>query len=260
MFRSDKTFAKILSSTTGNLLQRRTLATCGVSALLLSLPGCATVSGSPNLSQVRIIDASPDAGGLDVYQGNGILAYNLGLGTITSYVPLTPGSYSIAVDNAGTRQQIVSASGTFATNAQYTVLIGNFSNTLSEIILKDQTAAAPTGQISLRVLDEATRAGAVDLYLVSSGSTIATAKPILTNVTFGQNTGYFNVPTGTYTLIAVPTGTVPATSTGTSYTGSAVSYSAGSAKTIVLIDQQLATTPGLQVIIANDYESAGATS
>lgn len=256
MSRSVPTFVQILPSPP----RRRTLAALGVTGLLLSLPGCATVTGSQNLAQVRIVDASPDAGGLDVYQGVGILAYNLGLGTITSYVPVTPGTYSIAVDNAGTRQQVVAASGTFSTGGEYTVLIGNFSNTLSEVILKDQTAAAPTGQVSLRVLDEATRAGAVDLYLVASGSTIATAKPFLTNVTFGENTGYINLPTGTYTLIAVPTGTVPATSTGTSYTGSAVSYGAGTAKTIVLIDQQLATTPGLQVIIANDYESAGATS
>ena len=240
--------------------RRRVLSALGVTGLLLSLPGCATVSGSPNLAQVRVIDASPDAGGLDIYQGNGILAYNLGLGTITSYVPLSPGSYSIAVDNAGTRQQLISAAGTFVTNGQYTVLVGNYSNTLSEVILKDQTTAAPTGQVSLRVLDESTRAGAVDLYLVASGSTIVTATPILTDVTFGENTGYFNVPTGTYTLIAVPTGTVPTTATGTSYTGSSVSYSAGSAKTIVLIDPQLTTTPGLQVIIANDFTSAGATS
>ncbi len=258
-----------LPSTKGQLRRRAGLrragirqmsAAFGVSALLLSLPGCATVSGSPNLAQVRIIDASPDAGGLDIYQGNGILAYNLGLGTITSYVPVTPGTYSIAVDNAGTRQQLVAAGGTFTTNSEYTVLIGNFSNTLSETILKDQAVPAPTGQVSLRVLDQATRAGAVDLYLVASGSTIATAKPILTDVVFGQNTGYFNVPTGTYTLIAVPTGTVPATSTGTSYTGAAVGYSAGTAKTLVLIDQQLATTPGLQVILADDYVSPGATS
>ena len=239
---------------------RRATAALAVSGLLLSLPGCAMVSGSQSLSQVRIIDASPDAGGLDIYQGNGILAYNLGLGTITSYVPLTPGSYSIQVDNAGTRQQLAVAGGTFAANGQYTVLVGNYSNTLSETILKDQTTPAPTGQVSLRVLDQATRAGAVDLYLVASGSTIATAKPILTNVIFGANTGYFNVPTGTYTLVAVPAGTVPATAAGTSYTGPAVSYPAGSAKSIILIDQQLVTTPGLQVIIANDYESAGASS
>ena len=242
------------------LIVRRTAAVLGVSGLLLSLPGCAMVSGPQNgsqsLSQVRIIDASPDAGGVDVYQGNGILAYNLGLGTITSYVQLTPGSYSILVDTAGTRQQLAIAGGTFAASAQYTVLIGNTSNSLSETILKDQTAPAPSGQVSLRVLDQATRAGAVDLYLIAGGSTIATARPILTNVVFGQNTGYFNVPSGTYTLVAVPTGTLPTTATGTSYTGASVTYGAGGAKSIVLIDQQLTTTPGLQVIIANDYDSA----
>ncbi len=238
---------------------RRSTAALAVSSLLLSLPGCAMVSGSQSLSQVRIIDASPDAGGLDVYQGSGILAYNLGLGTITSYVQITPGNYSIQVDTAGTRQQLVASGGTFSAGNEYTVLIGNFSNVLSETILKDQTTPAPSGQVSLRVLDQATRAGTVDLYLVAGGSTIATAKPILTNVSFGQNTGYFNVPAGAYTLVAVPAGTVPTTATGTSYTGPSVTYGAGSAKSLVLIDQQLVTTPGLQVIVANDYESAGSS-
>ena len=245
---------------TARTMLRRACAALGVSSLLLSLPGCAMVSGTPTTANVRLIDASPDAGGLDVYQGSGILAYNLGLGTITSYVPITPGSYSIQVDNAGTRQQLTSAGGTFQNNGYYTVLIGNYSNTLQEFILKDQSQPAPSGQISIRVLDESTRAGAVDLYLVPTGSTITTVRPFLTNITFSANTGYVNVPAGTYTLIAVPTGTVPTTATGTSYTGAAVSYSPGVARTFVLIDQQLITVPGLQVIIADDYDSPAATS
>jgi hypothetical protein len=231
-----------------------------LSAAILALPGCQSVTGSPNLSQIRIVDTSPDAGGLDVYQGTGALAYNLGLGTITSYVPTTPGSYGINVNNAGTHQQVVTASGTFVTGAQYTVLIGNYSNTLQEIILKDQSQPAPSGQFSVRIIDQSTRAGAVDLYLVPTGSTITQVHPILTNVIFSQNTGYMNIATGAYTLIAVPTGTIPTTASGTSYTGSAVTYSSGTARTIVLIDQQLGTTPGLQVIFANDFDPVGATS
>lgn len=239
---------------------RRTLAALACTGLLLTLPGCAMVSGSQSLSQVRIIDASPDAGGLDVYQGNGILASNLGLGTYTSYVQLMPGTYSIQVDTKDTRQQLVAAGGTFAANAKYTVLIGNFSNSLSETILKDQVTAAPAGQVALRVLDQATRAGAVDIYLVASGSTIAAAKPILTGVTFGQNTGYFNEPAGNYTLVAVPAGTVPTTASGTSYAGPVVSYGASTAKTILLLDYQLASTPGLQAEVLDDYTSAASSS
>ncbi len=226
-----------------------------LTASLLPVAGCAIVTGSSSVSQVRIIDGSPDAGGLDIYQGSAILAYNLGLGTITSYVPITPGNYGISVDSAGTHTQLVSATGTFAPSAQYTVLVGNYSNSLQELILKDQTVAAPTGQIAVRFIDQSTRAGAVDLYLIPTGSTIVSVKPVLTNIAFNLNTGYMNVPAATYTLAAVPTGTVPTASTITLYTGSAISYASGAARTIVLIDQQLITTPGLQVVIAKDYDS-----
>jgi hypothetical protein len=231
----------------------------GLAVVLAPLPGCQSITGSPNLSQVRIVDASPDAPGIDVYQGSAVLAYNLGLGTVTSYVPIAPGQYSIIVDTAGSRQQLVSASGTFLTNGQYTVLVGNYAATLQELILKDQSQPAPSGDIALRFIDQSVRAGALDLYLVPSGSTIATTRPVLTDITFNTNSGYMNIPTGTYTLVAVPTGTVPSTATPTStlYTGAAVAYPGGSARTIVLIDTTVTTVPGIQVVTANDFDSAG---
>ena len=239
--------------------QRSLLALAGLAALLAPLPGCQSITGSPSTSQVRIIDASPDAGGIDVYEQGSILAYNLGLGTITSYVPITPGNYSIVVDAAGTRQQLAAQGGTFLNGAQYTVLVSNYSASLQETILKDQTQAAPSGQIALRIMDESTRAGAVDLYLIPTGSTILTVRPYLTNVTFGQNTGYMNVPAGTYTLVALPAGSTPTATGSTYYTGAAVTYNGGVARTLVLIDQQLITTPGIQVITADDFDSIAAT-
>ena len=231
----------------------------GLATLLAPLPGCQSITGSPSTSQIRLIDASPDAGGIDVYQGSGVLAYNLGLGTVTSYVPINPGNYGIIVDAAGTRQQIATQNGTFLNGAQYTVLVSNFSASLQETILKDQTQPAPAGQIALRLVDESTRAGAVDLYLIPSGATILTVRPYITNVVFGQNTGYMSVPAGTYTLVALPAGAVPTATGSTFYTGAAVSYASGVARTLVLIDQQVVTTPGIQVITANDYDSIAAT-
>lgn len=222
------------------------------------LTGCANVTGSPAVSQVRLIDASPDAPGLDVYQGSGVLAYNLGLGTVTSYVPLTPGNYTIAANTAGTKQTLAQAAGTFLNGSQYTVLIGNYANSLQELILKDQAQMAPNGQVNVRFLDQATRIGALDLYLVPSGATILTVKPVLTGVTFNANTGYLSVPAGTYTLVALTAGTVPTATVVALYTGTAVNYGNGSAKTIVLIDQQLVAAPGVQAIIAADFDPAGA--
>ena len=201
----------------------------GLALVLLPLPGCQSITGNPSLSQVRIIDASPDAPGVDVYQDSSVLAYNLGLGTVTSYVPIAPGSFTINVDTAGTKQKLVASTGSFLRNGQYTVLVGNFAASLQETILTDQTIPAPAGTVSLRFLDASVRAGAIDLYLVPKGSTLVDTTSLLTNVLFNMNTGYLNVPTGTYTLVALPAGTVPTAKTATLYTGAAVTYIASAA-------------------------------
>jgi hypothetical protein len=238
-------------------LRAKTLAqVAGLAVLLGAMPGCQSIAGNPSLSQLRIIDASPDAPGLDVYQGSAVLAYNLGFGTVTSYVPIAPGTYAINMDTAGTKQQLVTASGTFLDNAQYTVLVGNYAANLQEPILKDQSQPAPTGDISIRIIDQSLKTGAVDVYLVPSGSTLATAVPIQTGMAFDANSAYINVASGTYTLVVVPTGTKVSSTTATLYSGAAVAYPTGAARTLVLIDTVTTTTPGIQVVTADDYDPA----
>ncbi|SNT08139.1 protein of unknown function [Granulicella rosea] len=237
--------------------QSARLAVLGL--VLGALPGCQSIAGNAVVSQVRIIDTSPDAPGLDIYEGSGVLAYNLGFGTATSYVPITPGSYAISADVANSKQQLISARGSFNVNNEYTVLIGNYVAGLTETVLQDQSTPAPSGQVALRFLDQSPAAGTLDLYLVSSSGTLLTSKPVLYNVAFGSNSGYVNVSAGTYTLVALPAGTVATSTTVATYLGTAVTYTGGSVRTLVLINQPLATTPGLQVITAADYDSAGAT-
>lgn len=235
-----------------------TLAAAGATAVALT--GCQGIVSSQSGSQVRIIDASPDAPGLDIYQNNAAIAYNLGFGTVTSYVPIDPGTYTTSATQSGSKQVLTTSKATYATGSQYTILIGNTSASLQQLILKDQSQAAPSGQIALRFIDQATRISAQDIYLVPAGQKLTAVTPVYTNITFGINTGYLNIPTGTYTLVMVPTGTVPASDTISTYTGAQVTYTGGSAATIIMIDQQIVTTPGLQVITAADYTSPTATS
>jgi len=228
--------------------------------MLGALAGCQSIVSSPTLSQIRIIAASPDAPGLDMYENTGALAYNLGFGTITSYVAVDPGTYTISAKTAGSSQLLTSAKGTFVASGQYTVLIGNVAASLTETILKDQSLPAPTGQVGLRFISQATRVGGMDVYVVPSGQKLTAVTPLITNIVFAGNTGYLNIPTGAYTIVMVPTGTVPTNTTVATYTGPQVTYTSGSETTIILIDQQLVTTPGVQVITAADYVSPTATS
>jgi Domain of unknown function (DUF4397) len=224
-------------------------------ATLVLLTGCGAIVSSP-VSQVRVVTASPDAPRLDIYQGSNPLAHNLGFGTVTSYIPLSPGSDTIAANTTGTRQLLSVSKTNFASSGQYTVLIGNSAANMQQITLTDQSQPAPAGEIALRFIDQATRVAASDIYLVPAGQKLTTITPLVTNLLFGGNTGYLNIPTGTYSLVMLSTGTVPSSAIAAPYTGPQVTYSAGSAHTVILIDQQLSSTPGLQVITASDFDPA----
>jgi hypothetical protein len=224
-------------------------------ATLVLLTGCGAIVSSP-VSQVRVVTASPDAPRLDIYQGSNPLAHNLGFGTVTSYIPLSPGSDTMAANTTGTRQLLSVSKTNFASSGQYTVLIGNSAANMQQITLTDQSQPAPAGEIALRFIDQATRVAASDIYLVPAGQKLTTITPLVTNLLFGGNTGYLNIPTGTYSLVMLSTGTVPSSAIAAPYTGPQVTYSAGSAHTVILIDQQLSSTPGLQVITASDFDPA----
>jgi hypothetical protein len=242
-----------------------------MSVAAVALAGCQGISmGAGSMAQLRIIDASPDAPAIDSYQNNAALAYNLGFGTATSYVAMQPGSYTLAADRAGTRQALAAATASLAAGHQYTAIVGNVNAALQQTLLLDQSTPAPEGEVAVRLVDQATRAGAVDVYLVPRSGKLSTTAPIATNLSFGSNSGYIDLPAGIYELAVVPTGTVPLPSTVTLLSGAQVEYASGAVRTIVLIDIASATgsalssgaslsaappaAAGVQAIVADDSD------
>jgi hypothetical protein len=238
----------------------RTVRLAALALLAAGLAGCQSIAGIRPVSQVRVIDVSPDAPALDIYQNSpqsaSAVLYNIGFGTVSSYIPVPAGVNTHAACVAGTQQQLAMARGNFVVGSQYTVLAGNISANLQMTVLKDQSFPAPAGQVALRFLDQATHAGTVDIYLVPPGSTLSRVSPIDTGLSFSSNTGYIDAPSGTYSIVVLPAGAVPSSAFTPIYTGSQANYSSGSSRTILLIDQQPAAASGLQVIVANDYDSA----
>jgi len=229
-------------------------------SLMLSLgvlTGCQMAVGTASTAQVRIIDASPDAPTIDIYQAGTGLAHNLAFGTITSYIPISPGASIVTANTAGSRQVLTTAKTTYAVATQYTVLIGDAASNLQQTVLVDQNQPAPAGQIALRVLDQTTSLNnAVDVYLVPAGESLTIVKPIATGMFFGSNSGYLTVPAGTYAIELLPAGTVVSAATVPLYTGARATYASGVARTLLLLDQPMATTPGPQVVVADDFDPA----
>ena len=226
----------------------------------LGLSGCQGITLTS--AQLRVIDASPDAGTIDSYQNNSALAYNLGFGTMTSYIPMAPGVYNLAAEKAGTRQTLVANNATLAANHQYTEIIGAGLANLQQTFLADQSTPAASGRIALRVLNQTTRPGAVDVYLIPQASSLgkgSSLSPLAVNLGFGANSGYIDLPEGTYGLDVVPTGTPLTSSTVTLLSGAQLAYASGAVRTVVLIDQESPGAPhatsGVQAILADDADA-----
>ena len=247
-----------------HLATRTARLTC-LAILVAALAGCQGIAGIQPTSQVRVIDASPDSPALDIHQTSAqsspLALYNIGFGTVSSYVPVTAGPTTHAAYSAGTQQQLAQIRGTLAPGSQYTLLAGNVAANLQMSVFKDQSYPAPPGQVAFRFLNQATRAGAIDLYLLPHGAAPISVLPLVTGATFGANTGYITAPSGTYSIMAYPAGTVPLNAATPAYTGSQIAYPAGSVRTIILIDPPAsqpddppAAPRTLQIISASDYD------
>ena len=230
-------------------------------AMLLAAVGLSGCQGITSTSaQLRVIDASPDAGVIDSYQNSSALAYNLGFGTMTSYIPMSPGVYNLAAAKAGTHQTLVASSETLAPNRQYTEIIGAGLANLQQTLFLDQSTPATSGRVNLRVINQTTRSGAVDVYLVPFGKGSSNS-PVAVNLGFGANSGYIDLPEGTYAIDVVPTGTLLTSSTATLFSGAQVAYASGAVRTVILIDQATpgaqhpALAPGVQAIVAEDADA-----
>jgi hypothetical protein len=236
------------------------LGVCGV-----VLAGCQGLAGMQQTAQVRVIDASPDAPALDIAQSVPVPAvptglYNVGFGTVSSYMPMTAGKYTHSAYVAGTEQQLALVRGSFAAGGQYTLLAGNVIANLQMAVLKDQSTPAPAGQTAVRFLGQATRMGSVDLYLLPAGARLNGVAPIAAGVGFGANTGYINLPAGTYSVVAYPAGVAPGLGS-PSFTGAQTVFPGTSVRTVVVLDQwsgaslsSAGGTRGMQVVTASDYD------
>lgn len=234
------------------------LATFGT--MLVIVPGCGSIDVSgASVAQVRVIQASPDAPGLDVFQNATGIAYNLGFGTVTSYLQLASGASTLTASAADGGKTLVTSRPMLLPGRQYTAIIGNTAAGIQETVLPDQDTPAAAGKTAVRVVHEASHTGAVDVYLVPPSGKLLTTTPFLAKLSFGENHGYIEVPAGTYAVVVVPAGTATIATTATLLTGAQLSYASGAARTVVLIEAQGATS-GVQTVVADDYDPATASN
>jgi len=223
------------------------LTVAGSLVLSALVNGCTTVAGSTPVSLVRVIDASHNAPPLDAYVSTTPIALDVVGPSVTNYAYQAPGAVTVKLEAHGAATVLQSLTGTFAANSQYSIFVTDQGKGYTTTMLADQSTAAPAGDVSFRFLQQANGTGAVDVYVVPDGTELAKAKPLFSALAAGSTTTYVNVPVGTYDVVIAPAG-----ATTGAYASTATTYTGGQVRTILILDQQLLTTPPVTILIAND--------
>jgi len=225
------------------------LATVAALSLAASLciSACVNVAGYTQPSLVRVIDASYVAPAVNVLVAGNLIAGNLGQGAITNYATVTANAnalISIAAATGGTTP-LVTTHGTLLAGHQHSILLadnGAAVNGYQVTILEDQQVQSAGGHSGFRFLNQAPRTGAVDVYLLPIGITIANATPVVNDLAAGAMTGYISFTSQTVTMVITPTGLITP-----KYSSTAFSLIGGEARTVLIYDTQLSSNPPVTV-------------
>jgi hypothetical protein len=171
-------------------------------------------------TKVRVINASPDAGGapgVDVAVDGKTVITGLtfgGLSPASGYLRLTAGNRNVEFRDAATTTDQINANVAFAAQTGYTLLaVGKVSDSTMAALLKtDDNSAPSSGNIKLRVIHAAPdsanagdskcdTAPCLDVYIVPPGTDITNLTPAIASLSYQQASGYQNLAAGTYEVI-----------------------------------------------------------
>jgi hypothetical protein len=158
----------------------------------------APVSAAGGNAMIRVLHGSPDAPAVDVFANDAKVdaLSNLSFGSITDYVAVPAGTYSIKV--CATADNTVCPIGpvdlTFAANKKYTIAASNLLASIKASVFTD--SAAPTdAKTQVRVVHLSADTPAVDVLTQDKSAAV------VSNLAYPKATGYLALAPGSYDLI-----------------------------------------------------------
>jgi hypothetical protein len=219
--------------------------------LSCGLTSCEGVDTYTQPSIVRVIDASYAAPAVKVNLDGALFTPNIAQGSFTHYGTLTAkrGALISVAPTAG-GASLISRNSTLLPGQQHTILIsdsGLTPATYNISLLDDQRTAAASGHSAFRFINEGIKAGAVDIYMIPSGVTLANAVPVVANLSAGSVTGYVNFTSQSVNMVVTAAG-----ATTVKYTSPAIDLSGGEVRTALIMDTQQSTSPAVTVFTGSD--------
>jgi hypothetical protein len=165
-------------------------------AFLIGFVGCGG-SDDDEVANVRVVHASPDAPGVDVFIDGGSVLSNLTTGNASEYLEVSAGSRRVQVNATGTDTSAIDETLTLDDGKSYTVLAVNRLANIKPLVVEDTRTASASGKANIRAI-HAVPGVPVDVYITAPGAALDTVQPAVSNFQFEANTGYVELDAGSY--------------------------------------------------------------
>lgn len=177
--------------------RRRTLVVCLFSlAASILTTGC----GSSGNANIRLVNALSNQSSLDMLIDSTSTATSVGYGAASGYSSVTSGPRDLQVEPSGTSNFIADQTASLSADSYDTALVTISGTT----VLTDNHTAPSSGSISIRVVNASSILGTVDVYIVSSGTSIASVNPTFSSLSFPSASSYASLAPGSYQVISRP--------------------------------------------------------
>lgn len=176
-----------------------------LSSALLCLAGLtlAACGGGEDRSkaQVRLVNASIDHVGLDLYDDGGHrLRTSVAFGGDAAYVEVDPADAEFDITRAGSSAPLSSLAPSLNEGDRYSLVSYAAAGGLNTVLIDDNVSEPDSGKVRVRVLNAAPDAGDVDVYLTAADVALADAEPMHADAQAGTPTALVTADAASWRL------------------------------------------------------------
>jgi hypothetical protein len=176
--------------------------------LALTLAACGKTSSGGGSTNLRVVNAIPDAAAISLTLDTTTVVTNLPFQGLTQYIGVESGNREFKVSaNGGTSNAIDQILG-LAGNANFTYIVFNPVASAAGLLLSDSSFPTPaSGTFGFRVINVAAGVGLLDVYLTPPGTDINSTSPTVSGVAVGAVSGVTTPNVATLELRIAAAGT-----------------------------------------------------
>ena len=146
-----------------------------VACAALALSACGGGGGSSSGSaSVRLVNATATRASLDLLANGASAVAAVPADTASAYAGVTAGSPTLQINDSATGTAVGTIAPTIGQDAHYALVAYESGGTLRTTVIAEDVAAPAAGTAALRVVDAATDAGAIDVYITDPATDIST--------------------------------------------------------------------------------------